>query len=118
VIEIEHPKIGRMHALGIPAKLSETPATVRRPAPLLGQHSLEILTEAGFGAAEIENWIARHIVERAAPGSAGGDPAGNESTPGSTRAGPITDAVTPDGPRANAPISADMPRTERGQGAG
>lgn len=35
VVEIEHPVIGPMHALGLPAKLSETPASVGLAAPLL-----------------------------------------------------------------------------------
>ena len=65
VVDIDHPKIGPMRALGMPAKLSETPATVRRPAPLLGQHSHEILTEAGFDRTEIEEWTTRGIVEQA-----------------------------------------------------
>lgn len=45
VIDIEHPVEGRFKALGFPAKLSHTPAAVRRPPPLLGQHNEEILAE-------------------------------------------------------------------------
>lgn len=45
VIEIEHPVEGSFKALGFPAKLSHTPAAVRRPPPLLGQHNDEILAE-------------------------------------------------------------------------
>jgi formyl-CoA transferase len=41
--EIEHPVAGRMKVIGSPINLSETPAEVRSPAPLLGQHSAEIL---------------------------------------------------------------------------
>jgi crotonobetainyl-CoA:carnitine CoA-transferase CaiB-like acyl-CoA transferase len=43
--EIEHPVAGRMKVIGSPINLSETPAEVRSPAPLLGQHSAEILKE-------------------------------------------------------------------------
>jgi crotonobetainyl-CoA:carnitine CoA-transferase CaiB-like acyl-CoA transferase len=39
VVDLTHPIIGPMHALGVPAKMSETPGSVRAPAPLLGQHS-------------------------------------------------------------------------------
>jgi crotonobetainyl-CoA:carnitine CoA-transferase CaiB-like acyl-CoA transferase len=39
-----------------------TPAAVRFPAPLLGQHSSEILLEAGYSEAEIEALQARRII--------------------------------------------------------
>jgi crotonobetainyl-CoA:carnitine CoA-transferase CaiB-like acyl-CoA transferase len=65
VLDIEHPKIGPMRALGMPAKLSETPATVRRPAPLLGQHSEQILAEGGFDHSDVLRWIEQGIVEQA-----------------------------------------------------
>lgn len=45
VMEIEHPVEGPYKALGFAAKLSETPARVRRAPPLLGQHTEEILAE-------------------------------------------------------------------------
>jgi len=38
----------------VPVKLSETPGAVTRPAPTLGQHSIQILTEIGYSAEEIE----------------------------------------------------------------
>ncbi|KKB12167.1 CoA-transferase [Devosia geojensis] len=50
VIEIEHPVEGKFRALGFPAKLSATPASVRMPPPLLGQHTEEILAELGLDA--------------------------------------------------------------------
>jgi crotonobetainyl-CoA:carnitine CoA-transferase CaiB-like acyl-CoA transferase len=53
LIEMEHPKAGRVKATGFPAKLSETPARVYRPAPTLGQHTDEILAQLGKDAAEI-----------------------------------------------------------------
>jgi crotonobetainyl-CoA:carnitine CoA-transferase CaiB-like acyl-CoA transferase len=65
VVDIDHPKIGPMRALGMPAKLSESPATVRRAAPLLGQHSRQILTDSGFDDTEIQHWIEQGIVEQA-----------------------------------------------------
>jgi crotonobetainyl-CoA:carnitine CoA-transferase CaiB-like acyl-CoA transferase len=53
VAEVEHPAEGRVQTLGIPVKLSETPGQVRRPAPLLGEHTEEVLREAGVSPREI-----------------------------------------------------------------
>ena len=54
VVELEHPRAGRTRALGLPVKLSRTPGKVSRPAPVLGQHTREVLSEFGFSPAEIE----------------------------------------------------------------
>jgi formyl-CoA transferase len=53
-VEVDHPTAGRIKVLGIPPKLSETPGVVRRPSPLLGQHTDEILKEIGKSGEEIE----------------------------------------------------------------
>jgi crotonobetainyl-CoA:carnitine CoA-transferase CaiB-like acyl-CoA transferase len=45
VIEIEHPTAGSVPIVGIPFQMFGTPATVRRPPPLLGQHTGEVLME-------------------------------------------------------------------------
>ncbi len=45
VVEVDHPKAGRQRNIGTPIKLSGTPGGVRRPAPLLGEHSDEIRAE-------------------------------------------------------------------------
>nr|MDO8134215.1 CaiB/BaiF CoA-transferase family protein [Candidatus Njordarchaeum guaymaensis] len=45
IVEAEHPIAGKVKQIGIPIKLSETPGDVRSPAPELGQHTEEILTE-------------------------------------------------------------------------
>ena len=53
VLELEHPTLGRMRTLGSPIKMSETPPLVERRAPLLGEHTGEVLREAGFSDEEI-----------------------------------------------------------------
>ena len=62
VVEVDHPRAGRMSTLGLPVKFSATPGRVHGPAPLLGEHSRRILTEAGYDPAAIDGLIARGIV--------------------------------------------------------
>jgi crotonobetainyl-CoA:carnitine CoA-transferase CaiB-like acyl-CoA transferase len=57
VVELEHPTAGQTRALGLPIKLSATPGKVHRPAPLLGQHTREVLAQYGFEMQEIEALI-------------------------------------------------------------
>jgi formyl-CoA transferase len=45
LVEYDHPDVGRQLVPGAPAQLSQTPASIRMPAPHLGQHTEEILTE-------------------------------------------------------------------------
>jgi crotonobetainyl-CoA:carnitine CoA-transferase CaiB-like acyl-CoA transferase len=52
-VRLEHPVEGEIRALGIPVKMSDTPGAIRRPAPLLGEHTDEVLREAGFTDEEI-----------------------------------------------------------------
>src|SRR5580704_3386334 len=54
----EHPVAGRVKVVAPAVKMSVTPAEIRRPAPLIGQHSREILEEFGFCASEVEEFMA------------------------------------------------------------
>ena len=58
VVAVDHPIAGRVETIGVPAKFSATPAEVSLPAPLFGQHTREVLTEAGFTSDEIEALFA------------------------------------------------------------
>ena len=62
VVEMDHPVAGRIRNIGIPVKLSETPGTVRRPAPTLGEHTDEVLAEFGFSAREIGRFRKSRVV--------------------------------------------------------
>jgi formyl-CoA transferase len=59
VVEVDHPTLGRMRALGSPIKMSETPPVVRRRAPLLGEHTREVLLEAGYTEDELSKILTR-----------------------------------------------------------
>ena len=58
VVEVDHPELGPLKTLGSPIKMSETPPIAERRAPLLGEHTREVLREAGFSDAEISRVIA------------------------------------------------------------
>ncbi len=51
-VGLEHPALGRVDQVGLPFELAATPASIRTPPPLLGEHTDEILAEAGYTAAE------------------------------------------------------------------
>jgi crotonobetainyl-CoA:carnitine CoA-transferase CaiB-like acyl-CoA transferase len=53
VLETDHPVLGRLRTLGSPIRMSATPADAGRRAPLLGEHTDEVLAELGLGADEI-----------------------------------------------------------------
>lgn len=53
-VEYEHPTEGRVKTPGFPIKFSKTPSKVERGAPLTGEHTREVLREAGYDAATIE----------------------------------------------------------------
>ena len=54
VVDLEHPKAGATKALGLPIKFGATPGKVERPAPLLGEHTREVLESHGYSAGEID----------------------------------------------------------------
>ena len=62
VTEIDQPGLGPVHALAFPARASLTPASIRRPAPLLGQHTAEVLREIGYAEDDIRRLEAAGAV--------------------------------------------------------
>jgi len=62
VVEFDHPKAGRLRQMRNAARFEGTPASLRRGAPALGEHSEEILAEAGYSADEIAGLKADGII--------------------------------------------------------
>jgi crotonobetainyl-CoA:carnitine CoA-transferase CaiB-like acyl-CoA transferase len=49
--------------LDFPVRASGTPPQLRRPAPMLGEHTVEVLQELGLSAADIERLAAEKVVQ-------------------------------------------------------
>ena len=52
-VSLEHPTAGTIHNIGLPARLSGTPGGIERYAPLLGEHTDDVLRFAGYSDSEI-----------------------------------------------------------------
>ena len=61
-VEYDHPTEGHVKTPGFPIRFSKTPSTVERGAPVVGQHSRDVLREAGFDDAAIEQLLAKGAV--------------------------------------------------------
>ncbi len=63
LVELDHPRAGRVRTVGSPVRLSKTPAAIRTPAPLHGQHTHEVLREVlGLNADELAALSAAGVI--------------------------------------------------------
>ena len=65
IVDLVHPQAGATKALGCPVHFSATPTAVTRPAPMLGEHTREVLAQAGYSNADIEAFVAEGVVAAA-----------------------------------------------------
>ena len=70
LVDINDPDLGTIHNIGVPVKFSATPGRIRTRAPMLGEHSVEVLMEHGFSEAEVGALLAdRVVLESQGPGT-------------------------------------------------
>ena len=62
LVELEDPELGTLKNIGIPVKLSRTPGRIRRRAPDLGEHTQEVLLEAGYTTDEVSRLLESGVV--------------------------------------------------------
>ena len=62
VVDLAHPQAGATRALGCPLHFSATPTRVTRPAPMLGEHTREVLRDYGYADAEVDTLLAGGVV--------------------------------------------------------
>ena len=63
IVETEHPTLGKVKQFGVAIKLSETPGSVRRAAPVTGEHTEDVLKGLGFTGDEIGNFRKSGVIE-------------------------------------------------------
>ena len=71
VVELDQPHLGPVRQLGLPVKMSRTPGRVEKPAPALGEHTEDVLREAGY--------TDEQIAAMTESGAAAGPTAGSET---------------------------------------
>ena len=72
--ERNHPAVGKIREMAVPSEWSDTPPGPVRPVPSLGEHTVEVLREAGFDDEQIQHMLAS--------GAAKARPVSDSGTPG------------------------------------
>ena len=62
IVQTEHPVLGPMQNVGIPVKFNDEPREATSPAPILGQHTEEVLGDMGLSADDIQSLAAQGVV--------------------------------------------------------
>ena len=62
VVDMPHPNVPDLRVPNSPLKLTETPPSIRRPPPLLGQHNEEILEESGYSQEQIARLMEKGVI--------------------------------------------------------
>jgi crotonobetainyl-CoA:carnitine CoA-transferase CaiB-like acyl-CoA transferase len=67
VVSMDHPTAGEVRALGIPVKLHATPGTIRRPPPMLGEHTREVLLAHGLSPQRYHDLVTSGVIFQTQP---------------------------------------------------
>jgi crotonobetainyl-CoA:carnitine CoA-transferase CaiB-like acyl-CoA transferase len=62
VMEVPHSRVGPVKTLGHPVHYSATPTEITRGAPLLGEHTREVLAQYGYSGGEVDKFLAEGVV--------------------------------------------------------
>ncbi len=63
IVQTTHPVAGPVKSIGLPIKFSETPGSIRRAAPLFGEHTREVLREHGYSETEMDCMIEQGAIQ-------------------------------------------------------
>ena len=61
-VDVDHPSLGKLRTLGTPIKMSATPLNPKRRGPMLGEHTDDVLSAAGYSNDEIEQLRSTGVV--------------------------------------------------------
>jgi formyl-CoA transferase len=62
IVETEHPTAGKVKGIGLPIRFSGGKSDACLPAPLLGQHTRDVLMEIGYSAEEVEALVQQKAI--------------------------------------------------------